>query len=76
MIEPEFVLADSGYPQELPTADGEPITIVIDATSAASFRRLWGLTLLERTVRLVERLGARSIHIFVGAADEDGVRHF
>ena len=74
MIEPEFVLADSGYPQELPTADGEPITIVIDATSAASFRRLWGLTLLERTVRLVERLGARSIHIFVGAADEDRAR--
>jgi len=74
VIEPEFVLADSGYPQELPTADGEPITIVIDATSAASFRRLWGLTLLERTVRLVERLGARSIHIFVGAADEDRAR--
>lgn len=74
MTEPEFVLADSGYPQELPPADGEPITIVIDATSAASLQRLWGLTLLERTVRLVERLGARSIHIFVGAADEDRAR--
>ena len=74
MTDPNIAIPDSGYPQVLPTTSGEPITIVIDATSEASFQRLWGLTLLERTVRLVERLGARSIHIFARAEDEDRAR--
>ena len=69
MNDPDAMVPDNGYPQELPTACGEPLTIVIDATAEAAFQRLWGLTLLERTVRLVERLGARSIHIFARPAD-------
>ncbi len=74
MTDPNIVIPDSGYPQVLPTTSGEPITIVIDATAEAAFQRLWGLTLIERSVRLVERLGARSIHIFARAADEDRAR--
>lgn len=55
----------SGYPRKLPTASGLPMTVVVDATHPASFRWLWGMTLLERNLRLVERLGGRSIHVFV-----------
>ena len=74
MTATDIVIPGSGYPEELPTASGDPITIIIDATSEAAFQRLWGLTLLERNVRLVERLGARSIHIFARAQDADRAR--
>ena len=55
----------SGYPQDLPTASGEPLTVVIDACDPFAFRKLWGMTLLERNLRMVERLGARTIHVLV-----------
>jgi phosphatidylglycerophosphate synthase len=71
VIDPNIIIPGSGYPEELPTASGDPITIIVDATSEAAFQRLWGLTLLERNLRLVERLGARSIHIFARAQDAD-----
>lgn len=57
--------AYDGYPQVLPTASGKPMTVVIDATNAAAFQPLWGMSLLERNVRLVERLGAQHIHLLV-----------
>lgn len=68
----------SGYPQVLPTASGAPMGIVIDATAEAAFRRLWGMTLLERNLRLVERLGGRRIHVVVRAQDRQraGRRRF
>ena len=64
----------SGYPQDVPTSSGAAITIVIDATSEGAFQRLWGLTLLERNLRLVERLGARAIHVFARPEDGDRAR--
>lgn len=64
----------SGYPRELPTASGRPMTAVIDATDPASFRRLWGMTLLERNLRLLERLGGRAIHVYTRSQDCQRVR--
>lgn len=59
----------SGYPQELPAASGQPMTVMLDACAPDAFRRLWGMTLLERNLRLVERLGARAVHVFVREED-------
>jgi len=59
----------SGYPQQLPTASGQPLTVVIDACEPFAFRKLWGMSLLERNLRLVERLGASTIHVFVSSGD-------
>ena len=64
----------SGYPQQLPTASGHPLTVVIDACNPSSFRKLWGMTLLERNLRLVERLGASNIHVLVLPNDEKQAR--
>ena len=47
------------------------MTVVVDATHSNSFTRLWGMTLLERNLRLVERLGAASVVIVVS---EEGDR--
>ena len=58
-----------GYPVVLSTAAGAPMTVVLDATNPNSSTRLWGVTLLERNLRLVERLGATSISIIV--SDEE-----
>ncbi|MFH1569281.1 MAG: CDP-alcohol phosphatidyltransferase family protein [Gemmatimonadota bacterium] len=58
-----------GYPQDLPTASGEPLTVVLDATDPHAFDRLWGMTLLERNLRTVERLGGRHLHLLVRPAD-------
>ena len=74
MTEPYDNIPYSGYPQDVPTSSGAAITIVIDATSETAFQRLWGLTLLERNLRLVERLGARATHIFARPADGDRAR--
>ena len=64
----------SGYPQQLPTASGHPLTVVVDACNPSSFRKLWGMTLLERNLRLVERLGASNIHVLVLPNDEKQAR--
>ncbi len=48
------------------------MTVLLDATSADAFRRLWGMTLLERNLRLVERLGAGEVVIL--AREEDRSR--
>ena len=50
----------AGSPLNLPTHSGQAISVIIDATGPGSFSRLWGMSLLERNVRLVERLGADS----------------
>lgn len=60
----------AGSPLILPTASGEEMSVIIDATGPGSFSRLWGMSLLERNVRLVERLGAARIHVLVRAADQ------
>lgn len=60
----------SGYPQNLPTKSGSPLTVVLDACSPNAFRRLWGMTLLERNLRLVERLGQCVIYVFVREEDK------
>ena len=43
--------------------------VILDATYDHAFQHLWGLTLLERNLRQVERLGARFVHILVGASN-------
>jgi phosphatidylglycerophosphate synthase len=55
------------------------MTVVLDATNPNSSRRLWGMTLLERNLRLVERLGATAISIIVsdeGDRSRAGRRRF
>lgn len=60
----------AGSPLNLPTHSGQAISVIIDATGPGSFSRLWGMSLLERNVRLVERLGAARIHVLVRPADQ------
>ena len=64
----------SGYPQNLRTASGAPLHVVLDATRPLAFARLWGLTLLERNLRTVERLGCRHVHILTRPADQARAR--
>ena len=68
----------NGYPQKIPTASGAAMTAIIDATHAAAFRTLWGMSLLERNLRLAERLGAVRIHLLSSPQDEEraSVRRF
>ncbi|MFT7695148.1 MAG: phosphatidylglycerophosphate synthase [Candidatus Latescibacterota bacterium] len=63
----------SGYPHVLQTASGTPLTVIIDATQVAAFQLLWGMSLVERNVRLVERLGAERIHLFVRPENQQQV---
>ena len=57
----------------LPCGDGSIPEVIIDATDPASFSRVWGMTLLERNLRLVERLGARRIHVLMGTKGSQGL---
>jgi phosphatidylglycerophosphate synthase len=60
----------AGSPLHLPTDSGQEMSVIIDATGPGSHSRLWGMSLLERNIRLVERLGATRIHVLVRPADQ------
>ncbi len=64
----------TGYPQDVPTHYGTPMLVVLDATADAAWLPLWGMTLLERNLRLVERLGAARVHVIVRPDDAARVR--
>ncbi len=78
MSEVRFSSSYSGYPQVLPTYVGQPMSVIINALAPTAFTHLWGMSVLERNVRLVERLGAEQIHVLVQKRDSERAsrRHF
>ena len=69
-----ILVPSTGIPLVVPSAVGDLPEVVIDATDPAGFLRIWGMTLVERNVRLVERLGARHIHVLVGPENRQGLQ--
>jgi hypothetical protein len=60
-----FSSSYSGYPQTLPTHAGMPMSVVLNALAPVVFTSLWGMSLLERNLRLVERFGVEHIYVLV-----------
>jgi len=51
------------------------LAVCIDATRPAALWRLWGMSLMERQLREVARLGADAALVLVSPATEDAVQH-